>query len=260
MLNPDTRVAICCYSGDQHQVADNLDMFKHHECPIVVLSPIDAPAQVLGVENRSAGPNEYIGIKCLERMREHLKILLTYRENFFLIHDADSMCLSPQLPDYLYAESDVLWCNLIQNNTPQQQAFFPPDMPRIAFQPPWFMSRKTIETLLSVDVVPNPDMLMIDYWLVQLAVKAGLKWKGFPGAFSFPTYEPFWFGAAWDAVRYRGATFAHAVKSREVCTTLRAAHKSFLNDGEHWSLPPRQSPRQRRPPQAARTRGKGARA
>ena len=229
-MNPNTRVAICCYSGDQHQIKENMDAYKHHECPIVALSPDDAKATVEGIDNRYGGLREYIGVKAIERMREHLKILLTFPEEHFLIHDADSVCLDAKLPDYLYAEPDVLWMNLVQNDVPQQQAFFPDGFPHIAFHPPWFMSRKTITTLLSVEVDPNPNLLFIDYWLVQLALKTGLPWKGFTGAVSFPTAETFWAGAAWDAVRYRGVNFVHAVKTRSVLNSLTTARKGFLGD------------------------------
>ena len=232
MLNPDTRVAVCCYAGDRHQVEAMLDIVLHHECPVVILSPEDAAVGIQhpGVENRPAGPNEYTGYKSIARFRQHLEMLLTFPESFFLINDADSFCLTPKLPDYLYAEPGVLWSNIIKNEVPQQQQFFPEGFPHVAFQPPWFLSRSVIKTLLAVagDVAPNPGILFIDYWLVQLAFKAGLKWRGVPGAFSIPTWEPFWTKVAADAVRHRGATFVHAVKTREVCDILMLSRKQYV--------------------------------
>jgi hypothetical protein len=232
-MNEDTRVAVCCYAGDRQQVVNALDIYLHHDCPLVVLSPEDSKVEIPDVETRFGGERCYIGEKAITRMREHLKILLTFPENFFLIHDADSFCLTPKLPDYLYAEPDLLWTNLKLDDIPQQQAFYPEGFPHIALHPPWFMSRKTIEGLLAVadGVTPNPEMLFIDYWLIQLAIKAGLHWKGFPEAVSFPTYDPFFAGAAWDAVRYRGTTFVHAVKTRETLMCLMHAHK--LYNGDH---------------------------
>ena len=241
-MNEDTRVAVCCYAGDQNQVVTMFDFYLHHDCPVVILSPEDAKVEIeqrpdaLGrIDNRFGGEKCYIGEKAITRMREHLKILLTFPENFFLIHDADSFCLSTELPGYLYAEPDVVWSNLKFDDIPKQQAFYPKGFPHVSFQPPWFLSRKTIKALLAVadDVTINPNMLFIDYWLVQLAEKAGLPWKGFSDAISYPTAEPFWAGAAWDAVRNRGTTFVHSVKSYEVCSKLVAAHKSFKKDQAH---------------------------
>jgi len=235
MLNPDTRVAVCCYAGDQNQVVDMLDIYLHHECPVVILSPEDAQVEISGVENRFGGERCYIGEKAIIRMRKHLEILLSFPENYFLIHDADSFCLTPIIPKYIYDEPDALWTNIKIDDSPQQQAFYPEGFPHIAFHPPWFLSRKTIEALLAVadDVTPNQNMLFIDYWLIQLAIKAGIKWRGFPNAISFPTYDPFFAGAAWDAVRYRGTTFVHAVKTREICMQLMHANSLFIEDQSH---------------------------
>src|ERR1035437_77503 len=236
-MNENTRVAICCYTGDQDRVIANFEMYQHHKCPIVVISPKDAKAwESPDHDSRFSGLSAYTGQKALDMWREHLKTLLTFPENFFLLHEADSMCLEPKLPDYLYAEPDIFWVNLVDNCIPQQQEFYPEGFPRVAFQPPWFLSRKTITALLAVvdDVTPNLNMLY-DYWLVQLAVKAKLQWRGLPGAISYPTAEPFWAGAAWDAVRHRGVTFVHAIKTHDVCTQLRAARRSFLHGGEHWN-------------------------
>lgn len=246
MLNPDTRVAVCCYQGDQRQVELMLDCNLHHGCPVVILSPEDSPVEILrpGVVNRSAGPNEYTGYKSLARFREHLEILLTFPENFFLINDCDSFCLTPKLPDYLYAEPDLLWTNLKVNDAAVQHPFFPPGFPRIAFQPPWFFSRNTIKALLSVTdaVTPNPDMLFIDYWLVQLALQGGIQWKGFPEAISWPMRDASERGhfsrSAWECVRYHGTTFVHAIKTREVCDYLLNARKLYETTPAQAPSPP----------------------
>jgi len=231
-MNPDTRIAVCCYDGDAHQVSQMMRFYQHHECPITILSPDDSRVMISGVDNRWGGKRCYIGPDCIDRMREHLKILLTYPEHHFLIHDADSFCLTPELPYYLYVEPDVLWSSIIMNEIPQQQEFFPPGFPHIAFHPPWFLSRKTIEALLDVadEVAYNPNMPYIDYWLVQLAMQGGLPWKGFKASISYPTAEPFYHGAAWDAVRYRGTVFAHSVKSLEALDLLMTASKLYQKD------------------------------
>ena len=235
MMNPDTRVAVCCYTGDQQQVESMFDFNLHHECPVVILSPEDAAVEIHrpGVENCAVGPNEYIGYKSIARFRQHLEVLLTFPENFFLINDSDSFCLAPRLPDYLYRDAGLLWMNYKVNDAEVQHKFIPDGFPRIAFHPPWFFSRRTIKALLAVadEVTPNPNMLFIDYWLVQLAVQAGLQWEGFPGAISWPMRDPtersFFARAAWESVRYHGTTFVHAVKTREVLDYLKEARRLY---------------------------------
>lgn len=230
-MNPNTRVVVCCYAGDRRQVEAMFDFNRHHACPIVVLSPEDSAVEIHhpGVENRAVGPNEYTGYKSLARFRKHLEILLTFPEDFFFINDSDSFCLTPQFPNYIYAEPDLLWTNLKIDDATSQQAFYPEGFPHLAFQPPWFFSRNTIKALLAVadDVTPNPNMLFIDYWLVQLAVAAGVQWKGFPGCISWPMHDPYFARAAWEAVRYHGTTFVHAVKTRELCDYLMDAQRLF---------------------------------
>ena len=98
-MNPDTRVAVCCYAGDAHQVTEMLDLYKHHECPVTVLSPTDSKSDVPGVDNLYGGKRAYIGQACLDRQVEHFKLLLKYYpEKHFLLHDSDSICISPELP------------------------------------------------------------------------------------------------------------------------------------------------------------------
>ena len=150
-LNPNTRVVVCCYQGDAHQVMSLMPLYGHHECPVTVLSPGDSQVLLPGVDCRQGGKRCYIGWDGVDRMCIHLRILLdNYPERFFLIHDADSILLDAKIPDFVYAEPDTLWSNLIGNNAPAQQPGFAPNMPHIAFHPPWFLSRRTIERLLAV--------------------------------------------------------------------------------------------------------------
>jgi hypothetical protein len=236
-MNEDTRVAVCCYAGDQDQVLSNLGLYLHHKCPVVVLSPDDSRAEMVPcVETRFGGERCYIGEKAIDRMRKHLEILLTFPETYFLINDADSFCLTPKIPLYIYAKPDILWTNLKDEDMPpQESAFYPEGFPHIAFHPPWFMSRKTIKKLLAVadKITPNPNMLFIDYWLVQLAIEAGLKWRGFPEAISYPTYDLYFRDLAQKAVRERGTTFVHAVKDAKTALSLLIEHHHYAAGARH---------------------------
>jgi hypothetical protein len=229
-MNEDTRIAACCYAGDQHQVIKFLGCYLHHERPFVVLSPEDSPAEVRypGVENRFGGRRAYIGQESLDRQRIHLQLLLTFPENYFLVNDSDSVCLSPKIPDYVYAEPDVLWSNVVNDGIPEHQPAYPQGFPHIAFQPPYFMSRKVIESLLSVSegITANPTMPFVDHYMVQLALKAGCPWKSFRDGVSCPIEQDM--GLVSDAVQNRGAIFLHSIKKPEILERLLACRKEYL--------------------------------
>jgi len=179
-MNEDTRIAVCCYAGDQQQVEQSLDLYTHHQCPVVMLSPEDAPVNISGVENRHAGKRAQLGPDAHARHLAHLKILLTYPENHFLMHESDSFCLDLKIPDYLYAEPDIVWAN-IGDATADHHPGFPPGCPPLSFQAPWFLSRKTIEAFVAVadQVVYHPNLEWVDLYLVQLTHAAGLPWRAF---------------------------------------------------------------------------------
>src|ERR1035437_3832925 len=183
-MNENTRIVICCFAGDQVQVIRALGNYLQHGCPVVVLSPEDSKAEIRypGIENRFAGKRAYIGQESLDRQRLHLQELLTFPEKFFLIHDSDSICLSPELPRCLYDEPDLVWSNLVNDDIPEHQVTFPVGWPHVAFQPPYFLSRGTIEKMLAVAdrIVANPMLPFIDFYMVQLTVEAGLSYRRFP--------------------------------------------------------------------------------
>ena len=232
-MNRDTRIGVCCYAGDQHQVIKALGQYLHHQCPVVVLSPEDSKAEIRypGIENRFAGKRAYIGQESLDRQRLHMMELLKFPEKFFLVHDADSVCLSPKIPQYLYDEPGVLWSNVVTDGIPEHQPAYPPGWPHIAFQPPYFMSRQTIEALLAASEgdAANPTMPFIDHYIVQLAIKAGHPYKSFRDGVSCPI-GPQWpneFALVRDAVRNRGAIFLHSIKKVETLSILCADRQDY---------------------------------
>lgn len=231
-MNPDTRVAVCCYEGDCSQVVRVLGTYLHHQCPVVVLSPGDSKSDVRypGVEQRYAGKRAYVGQDSLDRQRKHLMELLTFPERFFLVHDADSVCLSPKLPEYLYEEPDVLWSNYIDNTIPSQQEYYLPGFPKIAFQPPYFLSRKTIVALLAVadGITMNPGLPFIDHYMVQLAVKAGWAARGFPDGASLSTEVDYGIEDMAKRVREGGKIFLHSIKSMGPFSRMLVEREKFL--------------------------------
>lgn len=241
-MNPNTRVTVHGYSGDQDQVIGALPLYLHHECPLTIFSPEDAKIEIPGVDCRFAGKRAYTGQDSLDRQWLQMKMLLEYPEDHFLIHDSDSVCLSPEIPKYLYAE-DMLWSNLvIDNMRGREHGFYMNGFPRLAFQPPYFMSRKVLERLLAPltdkNLDMNPTLPFIDHYMVQLAVNAGVPWKNFRDGFTGPisgsrqTFEQ-----AWRAAQH-GIVMIHSVKGPQFWQPLMQARELGLAGSRSAPPPP----------------------
>lgn len=229
-MNEDTRIVVHGYAGDAHQIVNALDRYTHHEAPVTVLSPADAPVQITGVDCRTAGKRAYTGKTSLERQRKHLELLLGYPEHWFLLHDSDSVCLEPELPSYLYTDA------MFYNATPTIRyldSLGEPALPdyEFVFQPPLFVSRAGIERMLDVSteaMAALPDFgKLIDWFFVAASRLAGLETKALPDAISRPIWAPYEIARVYAAVRTCGVTFLHSVKSREALelfVTARAEH------------------------------------
>jgi hypothetical protein len=247
-----------CYEGDAHQVVSALGLYTHHQCPVTVISPIDSPVTIDGVDCRFAGVREGStgrwaadfnqegsnrivtgGPIANARQIAQMKKLLECPENFFLMNDSDSMCLDAKIPDYLYAEPDIVWSNLVHDPMPINQPGYPHGFPRLALQPPYFLSRRTIGAMISVahKVVTNSIMPWIDHYMLQLAVEAKLVWKGFPDGVSTDLRHPGHLEWAQVQVRHLGRIMLHSAKSTEDWGPLVHAHNQFVADyrgaGDH---------------------------
>jgi len=239
-MNPDTLVAVSAYAGDKHQVENNLPLLLHHGCPVVVLSPSDAPITAVNeptVHCIWEGLKGWIGPQTLERHVIFLRTLLRFPQQFFLFHDADSINLSPRIPDYLYQEPGTFWSNIVQDTNPG-----PSLLPKVAMQPPYFLSRQVIEAQLSVvgnlptsyyGTPVNPDgwpmpfpTECIDHFVLQLAHGSGLPYKTFPDGASFETASPQGLKAMAAQVR-SGKILVHSVKTKAVLDRLRVEHRNF---------------------------------
>lgn len=227
-----TRISIHCYQGDAALVRDLLPLHQRHRFPITVMSPEDSPVEIPGVECRFGGRRQSAGQLSLDRQRRHMEMLLDTPDDLFLMHDADSICLSEKLPDYLVRE-DVLWSNLVYNPIPEQRQGYGPGVPRLAFQPPYFMSRSIIRRLLdnAEGVKVNPALPFIDHYMLQLAMKAHTVWKGFPDGISMAICtHPGFMELAQTEVRHKGRVFVHSVKSMAYLQPLLDAHEAWVRD------------------------------
>jgi hypothetical protein len=245
-VNENTLVSVHCYQGDADLVREFMPQYTHHECPVVVLSPADSPVEIAGVDCRSAGKRGYFGQDSLDRQREHLKLLLTYPQRYFLLNDADSFCLSPELPAYLYKHENVLWSNEVTEGRPHDSPY-----PKLGVHPPYFLTRATIEKMLTVNVPAHPITPFIDWYMLALACEAGVGHAAFPDGRSFPAWRH---GAIAETkelghdfhheetaggvdgarmmasqVRSSGVIFIHSVKHSHVRDELVAAFKIRRN-------------------------------
>jgi hypothetical protein len=237
-LNEDTLIVVHAYSGDAHQVRKALPQYVHHEQPVLVLSPADAPVVMPGVEYQAAGLRAYTGQTSLERQREHLNILLERPERYFLLHDSDSVCLEPVLPEYLYASPATVFYNasptkrFVESNGPRAKGWN--EKVPWAFQPPLFFDREALERMLAVSdeamwTLPGWAKL-IDWYFPLMAQLAGLDSKPFPDGISRPIWAPYEIARVYAMVRTRGFVFLHSVKDPTVLDVMVAAHAEFNRD------------------------------
>lgn len=240
-MNDGTLVVICGYAGDAHQINTLLPYFVHHKRHILVLSPDDAPIlpkhlylrDIKNISFQTGGKRAYTGQLSLDRQIEHMKILLQTPGDFktFLMHDSDSVVLSSVLPNYLYNEPDVLWSNVVSDamHDPHRPAGYP--WPHLAFQPPYFTSRATLQKLVDVGPTVSADSHtpFIDWAMMAWAVRAGIPWKNYPDGASAPTTP----GS--DALRMmtelagrHGRYILHSVKTPLALKQLAWARVEFL--------------------------------
>jgi hypothetical protein len=165
-------------SGDEGLIRMLLPYYEHHKCPVVIMSPSDAPIKVMGPHIcRQAGKRAYTGQQSLDRQRDHLRILLEYPFKHYLLNDSDSCCFEPEIPRYLYDDCDnVFWSNEITEPRPHESPY-----PKIAMHPPYFLTRKTMETMLSVAdrITAHPITPFIDHYMLQLVCESGVQHKSF---------------------------------------------------------------------------------
>lgn len=228
-------VSVHGYAGDQNQIENAMEFYLHHyDAPVVIMSPEDSPIRQIKVAPtvicRSAGKRQYIGPLSLKRQVLQMRALLEFPFDLFLMNDSDSICVSRDIPDYIWKEPDVLWSNEVSDEMHQRGAGY--RYPRLAFQPPYIISRKNIERLLKVAPNVRPDVTtpFIDWFWMALAVTANVPHKNYRNGISCPTrnYPP---GIDWMTRSVRaGAAFLHSIKDKEVLMLMAEQHKRFLED------------------------------
>lgn len=239
-MNENTLVTVHGYAGDQHQIKNALTFYEHHQAPLVIFSPEDSRIVRMGPHIcRFGGKRAYVGPLSLERQMIHLKMMLEYPFDFFLMNDSDSVCLSPEIPRYLYEEPEVLWSNEVSDMMHKRADDYP--WPRLAFQPPYFASRQVIERLLTVadKVECEPQTPFIDWCMMAWAIASDCPHKNFRDGGSYPTFNyPPGQQVLREAVRTKGVVMVHSIKDARTLMFLGRDHVTFTNRKD-YPKPPR---------------------
>jgi hypothetical protein len=232
--NPDTIVSIHCYAGDEALVRRAMPIHCAHGCPVIIMSPEDSPVTIMGHWAVHKGKRAYIGADSWTRQHEHLKYLLTFPHQYFLLNDADSFCVSARIDPRLYAQAaDTLWSNEVVEPRPHASPY-----PKIAAQPPYFLTRQSIQRMLeaSARVPVHPITPYLDYAMLAWACEAGLRHRAFtelehPGEQVFRTTETEPEKIAWQTLHYRiaqmGTTFCHPIKTDWQVALCREAREIY---------------------------------
>jgi hypothetical protein len=240
-MNDNTLVVVCAYAGDIQQVRNNMPVYQHHKCPVVVMSPTDAPINNEwgnGVSVTHDGLKGWIGPQTLERQRQMMERMLTFPHEYFLVNDADSICLSPEIPAYLYADPHMVWSNEVQDTNPGESLLV-----KIALQPPYFFSRRVIEGMLRCAAtglptsyisgrtpegwpLPHPTQC-IDHWMLQVACGSGFPHFNFHTGASFETQSSHGLETMATLVRQHGRVLLHSIKKADVVTRLIREHATY---------------------------------
>jgi hypothetical protein len=171
-----------------------------------------------------AGKRAYTGGDSLIRQRLQMERLLTnFNFSHYLMHDADSVCLCTRLPDYVF-EEDVFWSNNVSDLCHVKPPTWP--YPRLAFQPPYFMSRGIMERFVEAAHTPGCttglNMPFIDFWMMAISHDHGIPYKHFPHGTSCPAHPPNSEGHFLQQLQVsnEGMRFNHAIKHEIVLDDL----------------------------------------
>jgi hypothetical protein len=243
-MNERTLVSVHGYAGDAHQIKMLMPVYRHHGFPVCVVSPEDSKVTGLGDSSLHAGRVGYIGFLTWERQVLQMKALLALGYEWHLMNDADSFCFTPQLPEYLFEDKNVVYSNLVDDFRKPGETYYDPQgknppitwpsdyhdpWPKKAAQPSYVCHRSALERMIAAfdGVTDDPITPFIDWVMFLLPCRAGLISKGFRTGVSCETETETGLRLVGDKVR-EGATFIHAVKRQHAFDELCKAYWSTL--------------------------------
>lgn len=238
-MNEDTLISVHCYAGDADLVRRALPIHMAHGRPVVVMSPVDSSVTVygIGVSCVSSGKRAYIGADSWTRQHEHMKLLLSYPAEYFLLNDADSFCVSAKIPDGYYARAEgAIWAGIIEESRPHRSPY-----PKLALHPPYFLSRDSMHRMLvaSARVSIPQETPYIDHAMLAWACEAGLSLHAHaelqhdsPVTFSSDTPPEV---RCWQEldhrIRHTGMVMMHPIKTQEQLQLCVGARKFYERNG-----------------------------
>lgn len=218
-MNKRTLVSVHGYLGDAHQIKNNLPLYEHHKCSVVIFSPDDSKIEKMGPHIcRFGGKRQYIGAESLQRQQIQMKMLLDYPFDWFLLNDSDSFCITPEIPRYLYKERGILWSNEVSDAMHTRPTGYP--WPQLAFQPPYFCSREVIEILTKATVAPDPKTPFIDWVMQAWATQTKCPHKNYADGMSCPTSDQNSASVMSEHVLNHGKVMLHSIKTLSVMKHL----------------------------------------
>lgn len=227
-------LSIHCYDGDSHIVNFMLKQHEKLNFPIIIMSPEDSP--VKGNNSHlclQSGRKGYTGYHTLERQKLQMERLLEeHHFDYYLMHDADSVCLCSELPDYLFSD-DCFYSNIVSDHFHRRPLGW--SLPRIAFQTPYFMSRKILKKFIDAarnfnsTNIPDHGTAFIDFWMMKIAVDNNIPYKNYLDGTSCPAYP---FGSDGhlhhrELISLFGHKFIHAIKTESVLDDLVSLYNEY---------------------------------
>lgn len=229
-MNENTLVVVRAHGDAQPRVRESFRSWTHHGCHVVVMSPIDSPVTLIE-ENLSClqiGQAAYFGHLMLERLRLELTWMSQQPYEYFLVHEWDSFCLSPEIPKICYSETykDSIWFNEVRDPRPHESPY-----PKIALHAPWFLSKGAIIKMLSVaERIPmHPITPFSDWYALAMAFESGLlavPWAALEigGTTNAETVD------GHERIRNRGWCMVHPIKEQSVLNQHLEENRSYRSE------------------------------
>ena len=232
-MNEDTLTVVHCYAGDQERVERMLPYWLHHETPILLLSPEDAPVEIKHerITCRSAGKAGWKGARTILRQIAHWKITSEFPQTHLFLNDSDTVCLTPELPNYLNDDSIDLWANVIGTRHPTIPAY------GMNFEPPYYLNQWTLARLIDfADHLPEEyrgyvttdvETVEISAFYMTASELLGLRSQRFNDGFrTYPSIEDWAPWVYWEAQNV-GARVIHGIKQVETADRLADCYRSW---------------------------------
>jgi hypothetical protein len=199
------------------------------------MSPEDAPVNIVGVDCISAGEAAHCGSKSHARTLLHMKLMLSYPEEYFFFTESDGFCLDPELPAYLY-EENKFWTNGGRDESDLDGRLEARPTERwYSFQAPWFAHRSILQAMIEAapKIAYDDRLRWVDLYLSELVFAAPVPWERFRGAICMPIagslYNPNfpeWAPTLWaegTAIALKSAR--EGVNMIHSCKTIETAQK-----------------------------------